>query len=161
MEAGPSTCTCRSARRGDLAGPVCGRRCVGDYYYGYGDDDNNNNDDDDYDIDDGCNGGPGDVNGRAADEGRGTTAAAAAEIILADEISALLEGRKGKPLMIKLRSGKVVNGILRDFDIHMTMKLDSIREVSADGKERDELDTVLLRGDNIVMISIPDDDDAA
>ena len=82
-------------------------------------------------------------------------------MILADEISALLEGRKGKPLMIKLRSGKVVNGILRDFDIHMTMKLDSISEVSADGKERDELDTVLLRGDNIVMISIPDDDDAA
>ena len=105
------------------------------------------------------------VNGRAADENCGTTAAAAAAakvaMILADEISALLESRKGKPLMIKLRSGKVVNGILRDFDIHMTMKLDSISEVSADGKERDELDTVLLRGDNIVMISIPDDDDAA
>ena len=82
-------------------------------------------------------------------------------MILADEISALLESRKGKPLTIKLRSGKVVSGILRDFDIHMTMRLDSISEVSADGKERDELDTVLLRGDNIVMISIPDDSDTA
>ncbi len=160
MEAGPSTCTCRSARRGDLADPVCGRRCVGDYYY---DGDDHDNDGVDYYDDDGCNGSPSDVNGRAADENRDTTAAAAAKvaIILADEISALLESRKGKPLMIKLRSGKVVNGILRDFDIHMTMKLDSISEVSADGKERDELDTVLLRGDNIVMISIPDDDDAA
>jgi len=141
-----------------LAGSVCGRICVGDYYYYY--DNGDDGDDDDNKTGDGCNSGPSDVNGRAADENRGT-AAAAVEMILADEISALLEGRKGKPLMIKLRSGKVVNGILRDFDIHMTMKLDSISEVSADGKERDELDTVLLRGDNIVMISIPDDDDGA
>lgn len=159
MEAGPSTCTCRSARRGDLAGSVCGKRCVGDYYYDDDGDDNDGNE-----IYGGCNGRPSDINGRAADENRGTAAAAAAAaaaMILADEISALLEGRKGKSLMIKLRSGKVVNGILRDFDIHMTMKLDSISEVSADGKERDELDTVLLRGDNIVIISIPDDDDTA
>ncbi len=160
MEAGPSTCTCRSARRGDLAGSVYGKICVGDYYYYYYYDNGDDGDDDDNEISDGRNSGTSDINGRAADEDR-CTAAAKVAMILADEISALLEGRKGKPLMIKLRSGKVVNGILRDFDIHMTMKLDSISEVSADGKERDELDTVLLRGDNIVMISIPDDDDAA
>lgn len=59
--------------------------------------------------------------------------------------------------MIKLRSGTVVNGILRDFDVHMTMKLDSANRVSAGSDRCDEIGSVLLRGDNILTVSILDD----
>lgn len=104
---------------------------------------------------------------------------------MADAISDLLESQKGRRLTIKLRTGKVVTGVLRDFDVHMSMKLDSAREVPTDavkdgrtaekgggeeeGKETvdsgtaitaaRDLGSVLLRGDNILVISIPDDDD--
>ena len=74
-----------------------------------------------------------------------------------DDISSLLERQKSRQIMIKLRSGTVVHGILRDFDIHMTMKLDSANQVSTGSDKRDEIGSVLLRGDNILMISILDD----
>lgn len=84
---------------------------------------------------------------------------------MADEISNLLESRKGLPLKIKLRSGKIVTGILQDFDIHMTMNLESAVEeyatVDESGKKhthKEEIGTVLLRGDNILTISIPDEE---
>ncbi len=82
---------------------------------------------------------------------------------MTDDISALLDSRRGTALRIRLRSGKTVTGILRDFDIHMTMKLDSAveEEPAAEGLPGDaqrEIGSVLLRGDNILMISIPDED---
>ncbi len=62
--------------------------------------------------------------------------------------------------MIKLRNGNVVRGVLRDFDIHMTMKLDSVSQTLQDGSVvSDKLDSVLLRGDNILMVSILDSED--
>ena len=86
----------------------------------------------------------------------------------AEDITTLLNKQKGKPLMIKLRSGKIVRGVLRDFDVHMTMELDSVTETPAPGDtaaaddaapaDGKPIDSVLLRGDNILMVSIPDDD---
>lgn len=80
---------------------------------------------------------------------------------LPDDISTLLESQKGHKIMIKLRNGNVITGILRDFDIHMTMKLDSASQTSEDGKTHDEIGSMLLRGDNILLVSILDSDDDA
>ena len=76
----------------------------------------------------------------------------------------MLDLQKNKQIEVKLRSGKIVTGVLRDFDVHMTMKMDSAKESSkgaGDGAEEEEEDlgSVLLRGDNILTISIPDDAD--
>ena len=79
---------------------------------------------------------------------------------MTDDITALLESQKDHRLMIKLRNGNVVRGVLRDFDIHMTMKLDSVSQTLQDGSVvSDKLDSVLLRGDNILMVSILDSED--
>lgn len=96
-----------------------------------------------------------------------------------DDITDLLESQKGRKIMVKLRSGKIVYGILRDFDIHMTMKLESAEEsvgiltgggsdtAASAGPDRGNdasadsctpIGSVLLRGDNILLISILDGD---
>ncbi len=72
-----------------------------------------------------------------------------------DDISNLLNSRKNKQIMIKLRSDKVLTGTLKDFDVHMTLRLDNAVDVS---DNRKDLGSVLLRGDNILIISIPEDE---
>jgi|TARA_B100000809_G_scaffold25539_1_gene22413 small nuclear ribonucleoprotein len=68
------------------------------------------------------------------------------------EISALMNKTKDKVVKIKLRNTKTIQGILKEFDIHMNLTLEDAEDVSAEKPEK--LGKILLRGDNILVISI-------
>jgi small nuclear ribonucleoprotein len=60
----------------------------------------------------------------------------------------------GKVVLIKLKGGKVIRGALQGFDQHMNLSLENAEEVAEDGKQM-SLGTLVVRGDNIIMISPP------
>ena len=57
-------------------------------------------------------------------------------------------------VLIKLKGGKTIRGSLLGFDQHMNLLLDSSEEIPADGNSK-SLGTIVVRGDNVVMISPP------
>ena len=65
-----------------------------------------------------------------------------------------LETSMGKVVLIKLKGGKVIRGNLQGFDQHMNLALEKAEEVSEDGQST-VLGTLIVRGDNIIMISPP------
>jgi len=72
---------------------------------------------------------------------------------MADEISTLMRNSKDKVVLLRLRNTKTIQGTLKDFDIHMNLTLEDAEDVS-DGKT-EKLGKILLRGDNILLISLP------
>ena len=77
-------------------------------------------------------------------------------IIMADEISTLMTNAKDKVVLLRLRNNKTIQGTLKDFDIHMNLTLENAEDISEDNKK--QLGKVLLRGDNILAISLPDEE---
>jgi small nuclear ribonucleoprotein len=57
-------------------------------------------------------------------------------------------------VLIKLKGGKTLRGSLLGFDQHMNLLLDSSEEIPAEGDSK-TLGTIVVRGDNVVMISPP------
>ncbi len=57
-------------------------------------------------------------------------------------------------VLIKLKGGKTLRGSLLGFDQHMNLLLDSSEEVPIEGESK-SLGTIVVRGDNVVMISPP------
>lgn len=74
---------------------------------------------------------------------------------MADEITTLMNTSKGKVVLLRLRNTRTVQGTLIDFDIHMNLTLDNAEDISEDKTEK--LGKILLRGDNILAISLPED----
>ncbi len=74
---------------------------------------------------------------------------------MADEISTLMNNNKDKVVLLRLRNTQVIQGILKDFDIHMNLTLDDAEDVSEEKHEK--LGKILLRGDNILLVSMPED----
>lgn len=66
----------------------------------------------------------------------------------------VLDESVGKVVLIKLKGGKVIRGNLQGFDQHMNLVLDSSEEITDDGKPN-SLGTIVVRGDNVVIISPP------
>lgn len=77
-------------------------------------------------------------------------------IIMADEISTLMANSKDKVVLLRLRNNKTIQGVLQDFDIHMNLTLENAEDVSEE--KHASLGKVLLRGDNILAISLPDEE---
>lgn len=77
-------------------------------------------------------------------------------IIMADEISTLMTNSKDKVVLLRLRNNKTVQGTLKDFDIHMNLTLENAEDISEENKK--QLGKVLLRGDNILAISLPEEE---
>ncbi|MFQ5476768.1 MAG: LSm family protein [Nitrosopumilus sp.] len=75
---------------------------------------------------------------------------------MAYEISTLMTNSKDKTVLLRLRNNKTVQGTLKDFDIHMNLTLDNAEETSDEKSEK--LGTVLIRGDNILAVSLPTDE---
>ena len=75
---------------------------------------------------------------------------------MADEISTLMSNNKGKVVLLRLRNTKTIQGVLRDFDIHMNLTLENAEDVTEEKHE--QLGKILLRGDNILAISLPDEE---
>lgn len=74
---------------------------------------------------------------------------------MADEISTLMNNSKDKVVLLRLRNTKTIQGILKDFDIHMNLTLEDAEDVSEEKHEN--LGKILLRGDNILAVSLPED----
>lgn len=59
-----------------------------------------------------------------------------------------------KIVLIKLKGGKTIRGNLRGFDQHMNLLLDGSEEIPSEGEAK-SIGTIVVRGDNVVMISPP------
>ena len=75
---------------------------------------------------------------------------------MADEISTVMTSCQGKSVLLRLRNTKTIQGILIDFDIHMNLTLDAAEDIS--DEKHIGLGKILLRGDNILAISLPADE---
>ena len=75
---------------------------------------------------------------------------------MGDEISTLMNNHKNKVILLRLRNNKTVRGNLQDFDIHMNLTLDDAEDISDNVTTK--LGTILLRGDNILAVSLPNEE---
>ncbi len=66
----------------------------------------------------------------------------------------ILEESLGKTVLIRLRGGKSIRGTLRGFDQHLNLVLEKAEDVT-DRDSTEELGLIIVRGDNVVMISPP------
>ena len=72
---------------------------------------------------------------------------------MAYEISTLMNNSKDKVVLLRMRNSKTIQGKLKEFDIHMNMTLEDAEDISNEKPEK--LGKVLIRGDNILAVSIP------
>ena len=72
---------------------------------------------------------------------------------MAFEISTLMSNSKDKVVLIRMKNTKTIQGRLKEFDIHMNLTLDDAEYVSDEKPEK--LGTILIRGDNILAVSVP------
>jgi len=74
---------------------------------------------------------------------------------MAEEISTLMSNSKNKSVLLRLRNNKTIKGSLVDFDVYMNLTLNDAEDISDEKVEK--LGKILLRGDNILVISLPDE----
>ncbi|MEM0505402.1 MAG: LSm family protein [Sulfolobales archaeon] len=70
---------------------------------------------------------------------------------MSDTAQKLLQESVGSTVLIKLRGGKELRGILRSFDQHLNLVIEDAEEVASDSSRR--LGTVVIRGENVLLIS--------
>jgi small nuclear ribonucleoprotein len=75
---------------------------------------------------------------------------------MTDEITNLMNNNKDKVVLLRLRNTRTVQGVLKDFDIHMNLTLDDAEDVTEEKHEK--IGKVLLRGDNILLVSLPEEE---
>ena len=66
----------------------------------------------------------------------------------------VLDESINKTVLIKLKGNKTIRGNLLGFDQHMNLLLDQAEEIPSEGDSK-ELGTIVVRGDNVIMISPP------
>jgi small nuclear ribonucleoprotein len=69
-------------------------------------------------------------------------------------IEKVLERSVGKTVLIKVRGGRTLRGTLEGFDQHVNLYMTDAEEVS-DPTNVKTIGTIILRGDNVIMISPP------
>ncbi len=74
---------------------------------------------------------------------------------MADEIATLMNHSRNKTVLLRLRSMKTIQGVLKDFDIHMNLTLDAAEDISVE--KHVQLGKILLRGDNVLAVSLPEE----
>jgi len=62
----------------------------------------------------------------------------------------VIEGSKGKEVIVELKTGEVIKGKLMAFDIHLNMVLFNAK--IAYEEEEEDIGKVFLRGDNILLV---------
>jgi len=58
----------------------------------------------------------------------------------------------GSIVLVKLKGNRKVRGKLKSFDQHLNIVLEDAEEIREDGSLR-KLGTIVIRGDNVVLIS--------
>lgn len=64
-----------------------------------------------------------------------------------------LDRAKGKKLMIKLKNGEEITGVLKALDLHLNLWIDEAEVTRNNGENKLKLGTILVRGDTIVYAS--------
>jgi small nuclear ribonucleoprotein len=75
---------------------------------------------------------------------------------MADDISTLMNNSKNKSVLLRLRNNTTIKGNLLEFDVHMNITLDDAEDVTDEKPQK--LGKILLRGDNVLIVSLPDDE---
>ena len=73
---------------------------------------------------------------------------------MSSEIVKTLDDCINKVILIKLRNKKTIKGNLLAFDQQMNLVLTNSKDITDDDIK--DLDKILLRGDNIIMVSLSD-----
>ena len=63
----------------------------------------------------------------------------------------VLNNAKGKRVLIRLKKGTEIAGILQAMDLHLNMWLENAEQITEDGTTK--LGTLLVPGDNILYVS--------
>jgi small nuclear ribonucleoprotein len=66
----------------------------------------------------------------------------------------ILEESLGRIVLIRLRGGRKLRGKLKGFDQHLNLLLEETEDITNAQKTR-KLGTIILRGDNVVIVSPP------
>jgi len=64
----------------------------------------------------------------------------------------ILSKSLGCTVLVRLRGGKLLRGILQGYDQHMNLVLEEAEEISSENSSK-RLGTIVIRGDNVMMIS--------
>ncbi len=64
-----------------------------------------------------------------------------------------LDRAKGKKVIIKLKNGEEVTGVLKALDLHLNLWIDEAEVTKNGGENKLKLGTLLVRGDTIVYAS--------
>jgi len=72
---------------------------------------------------------------------------------LSSEIVKTLVSCINKVILIKLRNNQIIQGKLQTFDEHMNLILLESEDITDDKVKN--LDKIILRGDNVLIISLP------
>jgi len=72
----------------------------------------------------------------------------------ADVSLKILQKSLGSTVLVRLRNGKVLRGLLKGYDQHMNIVLEDTDELVGENMQN-RLGTIVVRGDSIVMISPP------
>jgi len=71
------------------------------------------------------------------------------------DIPTLLNNSKNKIVQLRLRNNTTISGILQSFDVYLNLTLDDAEDIS--GIKVVKLGKILLRGNNIIIISLPEE----
>jgi small nuclear ribonucleoprotein (snRNP)-like protein len=72
---------------------------------------------------------------------------------MSSEIIQILDVCVNKEVLIKLKNHTTIRGKLQIFDQHMNMLLTNVEDITEEKTKN--LDKIILRGDNILIVSIP------
>lgn len=56
-----------------------------------------------------------------------------------------------QPVIVSLKGGREIRGVLQGYDVHMNLVLDKAEEVEQDQVRN--IGTLIVRGDNVIYIS--------
>ena len=76
-----------------------------------------------------------------------------AERLSSDISLKVLSKSLGSTVLVRLRGGKLLRGILQGYDQHMNLVLEQAEEISDDNSTQKRLGMIVIRGDNVMMIS--------
>jgi len=63
----------------------------------------------------------------------------------------ILDDALGKKVLVRLRGGNGIRGVLMGFDAHMNLVLHEAEEIQ--GETSKKLGDIVVRGDNIILVS--------
>jgi len=73
---------------------------------------------------------------------------------MSSELHKILDICVNKEILIKLRNHTTITGILQTFDQQMNLVLTEVEDITEEKPKN--LDKIILRGDNILIISLPE-----